>query len=90
MCIRDRHSRLLWAWKNADRVKPKVERDVSLTSKLYKNVMKPNPNTFVPAKENPYLVLAIDLVKLGKEKRKIVERFVDTLEKHLGTKESDL
>jgi len=71
-------------------VKPKVERDVSLTSKLYKNVMKPNPNTFVPAKENPYLVLAIDLVKLGKEKRKIVERFVDTLEKHLGTKESDL
>ena len=87
-CLSIRLSRLQEAWMKtakAVKVKPKLS-----SGRLYKNVTKPTTNnSFVPAKENPYLILAIDLVKLSKEKRKIVERFVDTLDKHLVTKELD-
>lgn len=76
------YNRLLAAW-NRTSIAVKAN-SVPITPKK-KQTTK---HTFVPAKDNPYLMLAIELVKIGEEKRSRVLEFVGTLEKHFPVEES--
>lgn len=86
-CLNIRLSRLQYAWKItavAAKAKPKLTATVN---DPYKENHK-YEFTFVPSKDDVYLLTAIELIKLGKEKRSLVMGYVDTLEQHFGTKES--